>query len=166
MGATSAMWTRLDAACCALSEAEIEDDILNRRLPFRGYVQGRGRVSSVPLAGWTTLEPDWAIERLYGDDRKLSLMWLKAEPALVEGVEVLPPAKPKPPGRRRGAKPSKVWQQIFDHFDPVVAREGKFPSLGSAASSVEEWLEENNKTLSRRAIERGIPRHRPDWIPA
>jgi hypothetical protein len=81
-------------------------------------------------------------------------------------IERLFPVAPKPPGRKRGAKLSPVWQQIFSHFDPIVAREGKFPSVGSAASSVEEWLEKNNKTLSRRAIERGIPKYRPDWIAA
>jgi hypothetical protein len=72
----------------------------------------------------------------------------------------------KPPGRKRGTKPSKVWQEIFEHFDAIVAREGKFLSVGSAASSVEAWLEENNKVLSRSAIERGIPKYRPDWITA
>jgi hypothetical protein len=72
----------------------------------------------------------------------------------------------KPPGRKRGVKPSPVWQQIFRHFDPIVARKGKFPSVGSAASSVETWLKDNNKSLSRSAIERGIPKYRPDWIAA
>lgn len=68
--------------------------------------------------------------------------------------------------QRRGRKPSPVWQQIFLRFDPVVAREGPFPSIYSAASTVERWLEKNNKSLSRRAIERGILKYRQQWVTA
>ena len=74
--------------------------------------------------------------------------------------------KSKAPGRKRGVKPSPVWQLIFKHFDDVVAREGKFSSVGSAATQIETWLEKKNKVLSRSAIERGIPKYRPDWIAA
>ena len=73
---------------------------------------------------------------------------------------------PKPPARKRGTRPSPVWPQIFQHFDSVVAREGKFPSVYGAASSVEAFLKENGKSLSHRAIERGILKYRPDWITA
>jgi hypothetical protein len=81
-------------------------------------------------------------------------------------VERLFPVTAKPSGRKRGTKPSKVWEEIFHHFDAVVAREGKFLSVGSAASSVEAWLKDKNKSLSRSAIERGIPKYRPGWIAA
>ena len=77
------------------------------------------------------------------------------------------PASPepdRPPRRKSGKKPSPVWQEIFDHFDDVVADKGKFHSVGSAVTSVEKWLETKNKSLSRRAIERGIPKYRPNWI--
>jgi hypothetical protein len=81
-------------------------------------------------------------------------------------VESLWPAEPQISGRRPGKKPSAVWQQIFLHFDPVVARDGPFLSTYSAASKVDAWLEKNNKALSRRAIERGISKYRPDWVTA
>ena len=83
-----------------------------------------------------------------------------------DAVKALWPDPPKPSGRKRGAKPSKVWQEIFEHFDREVARNGKFPSVYRAASSVEDWLDTKNKSLSRSAIERGISKHRPDWIAA
>jgi hypothetical protein len=95
--------------------------------------------------------------------RELFAIGIEVERA---AVERLFPVAPKLQGRKRGTKPSKVWQDIFDHFDAVVAREGKFLSVGSAASSVEAWLKDKNKSLSRSAIERGIPKYRPDWITA
>ncbi|QIG46669.1 hypothetical protein G5V57_02180 [Nordella sp. HKS 07] len=81
-------------------------------------------------------------------------------------VDALWSVKPKAPGRKRGVKPSPIWQQIFRHFDPVVDCDGRFPSVYSAASTVEAWLKKNNKNLSRSAIERGISKYRPDWITA
>ena len=74
----------------------------------------------------------------------------------------------KPPRRKGGAKPSPVWQQIFDHFDPLVARKGKFHSLGSAASSVEAWLGEDKRRvkLHHSTLKRGIKNNRPDWFEA
>ena len=75
-------------------------------------------------------------------------------------------APPKPSKHKGGAKPSPVWPLIFQHFDSVVASEGQFSSVYSAASSVEAFLKEKGKSLSHRAIERGILRYRPDWIAA
>jgi hypothetical protein len=74
----------------------------------------------------------------------------------------------KPPGRKSGAKPSPVWQQIFDYFDPLVASKGKFHSLGSAASSVEAWLREDKRRvkLHHSTLKRGIQNNRPDWFEA
>lgn len=100
---------------------------------------------------------------LYGGPervRRVIAFGTEVERAAVESAPL------KPPRRKSGTKPSKVWQQIFVHFDRLVARDGKFPSVYSAASSVEEWLKKNNKSLSRSAIERGISKYRPDWIAA
>ncbi len=83
-----------------------------------------------------------------------------------DAVKALWPDPPKPPGRKSGKKPSPVWQQIFEHFDPVVATKGQFPSLGSATRSVERWLTTKNKGLHPRTIGRGITKYRPGWIAA
>jgi hypothetical protein len=112
-----------------------------------------------PVAGrakfWTSLTPGFTIAKV--------AIGIEFERAAVEARW---PVKPKPPGRKGGKKPSPVWQQIFKHFDDVVAHKGKFRNVGSATTSVENWLEKNNKRLSRSAIERGIPKYRPDWIAA
>jgi len=87
-------------------------------------------------------------------------------------VETLFPVATVPaplrPGRKPGAKPSPVWQKIFDHFDSLVAREGKFHSLGSAASSVGAWLREDKRRvqLHHSTLKRGIEKNRPDWLEA
>src|SRR5262245_42025526 len=103
---TRATWVPLDQACRApgCSEGWIEDEIENRRLPFRGYIRGEGDVTteSPPPSGRALLEPDWTIAMLYGAACKLSLMWLNREPAMVEGVQV--PADDASPSVRRWRK--------------------------------------------------------------
>src|SRR5262249_54896880 len=88
-------------------------------------------------------------------------------------VETLFPVAPvsallKPSGRKRGAKPSPVWQQIFEHFDPLVTSKGKFHSLSSAASSVGAWLREDQRRvqLHDSTLKRGIQKNRPNWFEA
>jgi hypothetical protein len=125
----------------------------------------------IPAGWWRTahdIEAATGRAQFTGVRVKIGLYEVLAVGIEVEraAVEALWPTPPKVPGRKRGAKPSKVWQQIFDHFDPIVASKGKFPTLGSAATSVETWLENNNKRLHRSTIERGIINYRSDWITA
>ena len=77
------------------------------------------------------------------------------------------PAKPKPPARPPGKRPSSVWQVIFQYFDNEVARNGRFPNLNSAATAVQAWLKENKKRRAQlhfSTLKRGIKKNRPDWF--
>lgn len=66
---------------------------------------------------------------------------------------------------KSGAKRSRLWDPIEEHFDHEVARHGPFENLNKAADEVELFLENRKRgKLDRRTIERGIPRYRPGWF--
>jgi hypothetical protein len=55
--------------CPGWSEGRIEDEIESRLLHFRDYVQGTGSATD------ETLKPDWTIVKIYGEARKLFVIW-------------------------------------------------------------------------------------------
>jgi hypothetical protein len=70
---------------------------------------------------------------------------------------------PKPPGRKRGAKPLPVWPKVFAHLDAEVTANGRFPSLAAAADAAALWLKDHKFAVpDPRTIERKIKELRPD----
>jgi hypothetical protein len=66
------------------SNGRIEDEVQQRRLPWRGYVQGQGDVTS------NTIKPnaDWTVVRVDRDSSTMNLIWLDGDAAIVEAVKV------------------------------------------------------------------------------
>jgi hypothetical protein len=67
------------------SNGRIEYEIQERRLPWRGHVQGRGDVAS------NTIKPDWTVAAVDRDSNEMTLIWLDGDSDIVEAVEVSPP---------------------------------------------------------------------------
>lgn len=86
----NATWRSLDetSRVPGWPKGRIWDEIDNRRLPFRGYVQGIGNVTGDTLD--TLINPDWMIGEIHVADNTMVVFWQDRNGTgeLIEGVEV------------------------------------------------------------------------------
>jgi hypothetical protein len=139
-----------------------------------------------PVEWWGDLhshEADYAADRVFfriierawagptGVVHEILVVGLKLERAAVEALwprpvavvaepKVEPKAEPKPErkpsGRPRGSVSANM-KKIFQHFDLIVAREGRFHNQNSAVDAALSWAEKKGLNIDRRTIERTLP---------
>jgi len=73
------------------------------------------------------------------------------------------PAKASAPKRSRGgANPSRPWEGLLAHLDPLVA-DRTITTWRQANSAARTWRDDNKKVLSDSRIRRGLKTYRPHW---
>jgi len=144
------------------SESDI-DEALTALKASVDFVLGRAIFHLIETTDWGGPTGHIITVHVFGLELERAAVEALRPIAVAPERKVEPKPERRPPGRPRGSV-SEEMEKIFQHFDPIVARNGKFRNQNRAVEAAVSWADDEGLIIDRRTIERNISEHRLDWF--